>query len=357
MSTLLALFRRLVGLPPGASTVADDVDLLHMSIIGVTMIMSTLIFGVAAYFAIRWHRKREGELTERIVATRLREIVIIGGVTTTFVVWWIFGFRQYVAMADPPPGSQVVYVDAKQWMWKFVYADGRATNDTLTVPAGKPIKLVMTSRDVIHSFYVPAFRVKQDLLPGRYTTLWFEAKTPGTYPIWCAEYCGPSHSLMRGQVVVLSPEDYARWKETPEAPDPNADCGRGPGSCSGGRPESLAARGKEIATRRGCVACHTMDGQRHIGPTWRGLFGKERVLTDGRRVVADEAYLTRSMMEPNADVVAGYAQVMPTYQGTLTPAEAGAIVELIESLRDTSGQAPGVALPRLDVTAVDGGAP
>jgi len=239
-------------------------------------------------------------------------------------------------------------------MWKFSYPDGRDTNDVLTVPVGKPIKLAMTSRDVIHSFYVPAFRVKQDVLPGRYTTVWFQATTPGTYSIWCAEYCGVSHSLMRGEVVVLSQEDYAAWRRNGQGTSPVADCGNGPGTCAGG---DLVALGRQVAQRRACLACHSLDGQRHVGPTWSRLYGAERTLANGRRVIADEAYLTRSMMEPAADVVAGYTQVMPTYQGTLTAAEAGAILELIRSLRDGPAETAGVVLPRLDVTAVTDGGP
>jgi cytochrome c oxidase subunit 2 len=271
-----------------------------------------------------------------------------------FILWWVIGFRQYVHMAEAPADSEVVYVDAKQWMWKFTYPGGRSTNDVLTVPVGKPIKLVMTSRDVIHSFFVPPFRVKQDVVPGRYVTVWFEAKKPGTYPIWCAEYCGPSHSTMRGEVVVLSQEDYARWEQNAHDEAKSTDCGHGPGSCGEG---DLVAIGRAVAVRRACVACHTLDGQRHIGPTWAGLYGSERTLSDGRKVIADEAYLTRSMMEPNADLVAGYPQVMPTYQGTLTAAEAGALVELIRALKDHP-ISPAIALPALDVRphSTDGGA-
>jgi cytochrome c oxidase subunit 2 len=234
-------------------------------------------------------------------------------------------------MASPPANAPVIYVDAKQWMWKFAYADGRAENDTLTVPVDEPVKLVMTSRDVIHSFYVPAFRLKQDVIPGRSTTMWFKPTKTGTYPIWCAEYCGVSHSLMRGQIVVLSREDYAKWRA---GTDDNAD---------------WVARGREVATKRACVACHTFDGQRHVGPTWRGLYGSERALADGRRIMADDAYLTRSMNEPNADVVAGYSSAMPSYQGILSAAETGALVAFIQSLKDAPGSAPGVALPPVEV--------
>jgi len=349
----MKILRAILALPPGASTVSRDIDLLHFFVISVTMLMSTYVFATAAWFCIRWYRRSEGQLTERLAASGRAEAITIAAVLGMFILWWVIGYRQYARLTTPPQGADVVYVDAKQWMWKFSYpAGGGDANDVLTVPAGRPIKLVMTSRDVIHSFFVPAFRVKADVIPGRYVTTWFEAAVPGVYPIWCAEYCGVSHSLMRGEIVVLPPADYADWLRTRRTTATRADCGRGPGSCGGG---DLASFGREVAVRRDCVACHTLDGQRHIGPTWRGLFGSERVLVGGRRVIADEAYLTRSMMEPNADVVAGYTPVMPTYQGTLTAAEAGAIVELIRTLRDLP-PAPGIELPRLQVEpAADGG--
>jgi cytochrome c oxidase subunit 2 len=340
---MMELFRNLIFLPTGASSVADGVDALHAFVITATMLVSTYVFGAAAWFTIRYARKSERQLTRRLTATVRHEAFTITAVLGMFLLWWVLGFRQYVHMAEAPRDADVVYVEAKQWMWKFSYPDGRDTNDVLTVPVGRPIKLAMTSRDVIHSFYVPSFRIKQDVLPGRYTTVWFEATQTGTFPIWCAEYCGVSHSLMRGEVVVLSREDYAAWKRD------------GNGRASEG---DLVAIGRQVAMRRACVACHTLDGQRHVGPTWSGLYGSERTLTDGRKVIADEAYLTRSMMEPTREVVAGYAQVMPTYQGSLTAAEAGALVELIRSLRDgpVASAPAGVALPALDITtAADAG--
>ena len=199
----------------------------------------------------------------------------------------------------------------------------------LTVPVHTPIKLVMTSRDVIHSFYVPAFRMKHDVVPGHYYTAWFEAKTAGTFPIECAEYCGTSHSRMLGTVRVLEPDDYRRWLE--DHPRPTAEGSEGAGATAGG---DLAATGREVASRRACFNCHTLDGQPHIGPTWAGLFGSRVKLADGRTVVADEAYLTRSMMEPQEEVVDGFKPVMPSYRGLLQAPEVGALVEFMRSIRD-----------------------
>src|SRR6185312_4549375 len=182
------------------------------------------------------------------------------------------------------------------------------------------------SRDVIHSFYVPSFRIKQDVVPGHATTAWFEAVAPGSYDVLCTQYCGTRHSFMRAQVVALSPEDFARW----------LDAARGPLPLPGAKGEGqrLAERGRDVAARRGCLRCHSIDGTPFIGPTWAHAFGSHRALVGGGVALVDEAYLTESMMDPNAKIAAGFPAVMPSYQGLLDPEETSAILEFIRSLRD-----------------------
>ena len=332
------LVRRLLALPEQASTVAAGIDFLHYAVIGVTMAGSTAVFVVAIWFTVRYRRRPGDTLTPRVRAPVWLEFGVIAGLFGLFVLFWVIGFRQYVRLRTPPDDAAVVYVTAKRWMWKFGHPGGRNAIGTLVVPVGRPVKLVMTSRDVIHSFYVPAFRVKQDVLPGRYTSLWFEAKTPGTYPIYCAEYCGDGHSKMWGDVIALSPADYGAW-EAGAAPDAPA--------LASGPVASMADRGRVVAADRGCLSCHTLDGQPHVGPTWRGLWNATVPLADGSTVIADEAYLTRSMMEPAAQLVAGYGPRMPPYQGLLDPAEVGALLELIRSLRADAPPPAGVAVPPL----------
>jgi cytochrome c oxidase subunit 2 len=338
---MMHLIRLLLCLPEGASTFATRIDLLHFAVIATTMLGSFYIFLMAAWFAVRWYRgdRAPRASTPKVLASGKREATIIGGVLVLFVAFWVVGFTQYVDMASPPKDAMTIVVTGKQWMWKFTYPNGRDTNDVLTVPVHKPIRLLMTSRDVIHSFFVPQFRIKHDLIPGQYVTTWFEATKVGEYDIFCAEYCGVNHSRMLGRVVVLSASDYEAWLRKEDA---------APGG------DDLVQRGLSVATRRACVACHTLDGQTHVGPTWARLYGRVVTLEDGRRTTADDAYLTRSMMEPNADVVAGFKPVMPSYQGVLSPAEVGALVELIRSLKNAP-IAPSVALPRLDVTSLDAG--
>jgi cytochrome c oxidase subunit 2 len=312
------LLRMLLDLPPEGSTLAAQVDRFHFLIIGTTMVGSTVVGVVALWFALRYRRRSDEQLTPRVVAPVWLELVVIFSLLGMFLAFWVVGFGQYLRLQAPPDDALEVYVTAKQWMWKFAYPGGPSTISSLVVPVGRPVKLIMTSRDVIHSFYVPAFRQKKDVLPGRYTVTWFEARQPGRYEILCAEYCGTSHSQMSGEVLALDPPAYERWLEGLQAQSQTV---------------SMAERGRDAAMRHGCFSCHTLDGQKHIGPSWRGLFGREEELQDGRRVLADEAYLTRSMMDPAAEVVAGFAPVMPTYQGLLQPGEVGAIVELIRSVR------------------------
>lgn len=335
------LLRAALRLPPQASQAARDLDHLHFAVILTTLAGAAAVGALSAYYVVRYRRRGVAPATPDVETTWRVEGPLVAATLALFLSFWAVGYRQYLAANAPPEGAMDVYVTAKQWMWKFSRADGSRSAGDLVVPAGRPVRLVMTSRDVIHSFYVPALRLKQDVLPGRYVTAWFVADRPGEYEVLCAEYCGVDHSRMRARLVVLSPDDYASWLSR----EGHSDLGG----------EDLARRGREVAARRQCFACHTADGQPHVGPTWRGLFGSERTLSDGARVTADAAYLTRSMMEPQAQMVAGYQPLMPSYLGVLDAGEAAALVEYIRSLRD-HGEPSAVRLPPARVVA-DGGAP
>jgi cytochrome c oxidase subunit II len=320
------LLRHLLDLPPQASSMARAIDTLHFTVILTTFAGVALCALIAIVFLVKYRRRDGDGPTPRITAPRYLEATIVTTLLALFVGWWVVGFRQYRELETAPPDSMPVYVTAKQWMWKFAYPAGPTSTDVLTVPVGKPVKLIMSSRDVIHGFYVPAFRIKQDVVPGRATTVWFEAVTPGVYDILCTQYCGTRHSFMRGQVVALEQADFARWLDAAQLDHVGA---KGDG-------QGLAARGRDVAAEHGCLRCHSLDGGASIGPTWLGAFGSRRTLANGESVVIDEAYLTESMMDPNAKVAAGFASVMPTYQGALVPADVAAIVELIRSLRDVA---------------------
>jgi cytochrome c oxidase subunit 2 len=305
------LMRHLLDLPPQASSFARHIDYLHYVVIGSASVVCAATFFAILIFLVRY---REGAPRKRRHVPRWLEISAAGFTLTVFLVWWVIGFIQYRGMRTPPANALRVYVVAKQWMWEYVYPTGVTAEDELHVPVGQPVELLLTSRDVIHSFYVPAFRTKQDVVPGRIIDVWFTAVKPGRYPILCAEYCGAGHSRMRGVVVAMEPTQYAEWE-------------------AGHHSKDLAMTGEKLATDYGCFRCHTVDGTPHLGPSWKDLYGSTIPLSTGGSVVADDAYLTESMMDPEAKLHAGYPPLMPTFLGRLSGPEAAAIVEYIRTLR------------------------
>jgi len=362
--------RRLLFLPDQGATFSARVDHLHFLVILVTMFGATAVFATALWFTWRYRRRDELTLTPLVRAPVALELAVVVGLFGLFLFFWVLGYRQYVRLRVAPDDAMEVYVTAKKWMWKFAYPDGRRSLGVLVVPAGRPVKLIMTSRDVIHSFYVPAFRTKQDVLPGRYTTIWFETVAPGVYRTFCAEYCGTDHSRMWADVVALDAVQWEAWRAGADPSDLVAGMLHGDdrehgdrklvsvafapsGVVQDGEPVSMAQRGLEVAARKGCLSCHSVDGQPHIGPSFRGLYGRVEQLENGT-VRVDEAYLTKSMMEPMADVVRGYRPVMPTYLGQLQPAEVGALLELIRSLREPLPTPPGIGYPQLPTNPQDG---
>jgi cytochrome c oxidase subunit 2 len=320
------LVRRLLCLPERGSTFAAEIDHLHYSVIGATMLGAIGVALAALWFILRYGR--EGDVPARTRRVRARpavELGVVGALLALFLLWFQMGFDIYARMTVPPADATVVYVVAKQWMWQFESPGGPPGNAVLYVPERRPVKLLITSRDVVHSFFVPAFRLKQDAVPGRFTEAWFEAPRPGTFDIFCAEYCGTSHSTMRGQVVVLPAAEYERWL-----------AGRDPAA------GSLAEVGRRVAAERECLRCHTVDGTPHLGPTWKDLYGRVETMRDGARVLVDEAYITESMMDPLAKVVAGYEPTMPTYRGRIDAPETAAVIEYMKTLSTHASRRLGV---------------
>ncbi len=365
-----AVLHRLLALPVQASQAAPRLDDLQYVEFSFFWFLGIVTFVVTGWFCLRYRRSRRGE--DRVTTPEVRsplwlELGVSAFLLAFFFLFWVVGFRQYVDSTIAPEGALDVYVTAKQWVWKFTYADGQDSAGVLYVPKGRPVRLLLTSRDVIHSFFVPAFRVKQDAVPGRYTSTWFVATREGDYQLFCAELCGAGHSRMWGRVVVLPAERFDAWLEgrEPEAPGTTgepvvaralaADQPTPAGGWEtprGGQavpPGGLARRGLEAASLAGCMRCHTPDGTTHIGPTWLGLYGSRVKLTDGTTVVADEAYLTRSMMDPMAEIVAGFPPAMPTYQGRLDPPETAAILAYIKYLREPGPDLESV-IPREETT-------
>jgi len=300
--------------PEAASTIATRVDNLYGFLIGLTVFFSLLIAGLIVYYAVRYRRRSPSSIGATIHGGMLLEItwtVIPFMITMVIFVW---GASVYFAMARPPDETLNIYVVGKQWMWKFQHLDGQREINELHVPVGRDVKLIATSEDVIHDLFVPAFRVKADVVPGRYVSLWFRATKPGRYHLFCAEYCGTKHSGMIGEVVVMDPAEYQTW-------------------LSGGPTEgSLASAGQKLFADLACNTCHRPDAQGR-GPVLQGLFGKTVTLQSGEMVVVDEAYVRESILMPAAKITAGYQPVMPTFQGLVTEEQLLQLVEYVKSLQ------------------------
>jgi cytochrome c oxidase subunit II len=299
--------------PERASTIAGEVDALYFFLVGLSVVMAVLIATLVVTFAIKFHRRHADEVGAQVHGGLMLEIAwtVVPFLITMVIFFW--GAKVYFVMASPPPETLNIYVVGKQWMWKVQHTTGQREINQLHVPVGRPVKLIMTSEDVIHNFSIPAMRVKGDVIPGRFVQIWFEPTRPGTYQIFCAEYCGTQHSGMTGQVVVMEANAYQAW-------------------LSGGEGEgSLASTGEKLFADLACNTCHRPDS-RGRGPVLRNVFGHPVQLQDGSVVTADENYLRESILTPAAKVTAGYQPVMPAFQGLVSEEQLLALIEYIKSL-------------------------
>lgn len=307
-------------MPSGSSTIAGEVDALFYFLVYGSIFFFGIVTFLLVFFSVRY-RRRSGDadsVTDGKAHDTKLEILwsVIPTIFVVIVFFW--GFRVYMKMSIVPADAMEVKVTGQKWFWTFDYPDGQNTLNELVVPVDRPVKLLMSSRDVIHSFFVPNFRIKKDVLPNRYSIIWFEATDVGNYDLFCTEYCGDGHSDMIGKVRVVSDREYQEWLEA------SSVLGEGL------TPEEFGAR---LYTSKACVTCHRIDGKRLTGPPLNGLFGRTEVLSSGGEVVVDENYLRRSILEPQADIVAGYDPVMPTYQGLLKDRELDALIAYIKSLK------------------------
>jgi len=299
-------------LPVAASDMAARVDLLFYSMLALTGLTSLAIFVVMAVFAIRY---RAGSAADRSNPPPRKTWLELGWIFTPLAIFlgvFVWGAVVYAGFYAPGEAS-TVFVVGKQWMWKVEHANGRREIDELHLARGEPVRLVLSTEDAIHSFYVPAFRIKQDAVPGRYTSIRFTPTREGEYWLHCAEYCGTDHARMGGKVVVMAPAEFAAWLS------------------NGNENASLAAQGFELFRRKGCSGCH-VNSTVHA-PDLAGIYGRTIHLSDGRTVVADEAYLRDSILLPKRDVVAGYQPIMPSFQGQLDEAELSALVTYLKESR------------------------
>lgn len=304
-------------LPPQASSIAPDVDALLLAWTGACAVVAFGIFGLMIGFAVHFRRgvERDRAPGRGLHHPDLHHAIEWAWILTPlaiFIAMFVWAADLYAKLYEPPGDALRVSIVAKQWMWKAQHPTGRREIDTLHVPLGRPVELVMTSEDAIHSFFVPAFRIKHDVLPGRYTTLWFTATQEGTFHLFCAEYCGTDHARMGGSIVVMPPARFSAW-------------------LAEGDPVGMAARGAERFRQYGCSGCHDDRSTVHA-PSLRGLFGKPVALADGRSAIADETYLRDAIVLPGKDVVAGYEAIMPSYEGRLAEDEILDLIAYIHSL-------------------------
>ena len=309
--------------PEQASAAARQVDALYYFLIAVSAFFAVLIAVLLVTFALKYRRRSESERPAPIHGSLVLELtwtIIPFGLAMVMFFW---GAQLYVSLSRPPDDALQVFVVGKQWMWKLQHLEGRREINELHVPVGRSVKLTMTSEDVIHSFFVPAFRVKADVIPGRYTTLWFHPTKPGTYHLFCAEYCGTEHSGMIGRVVVMEPAEFQTW-------------------LSGGPVGSLATAGQKLFEQLGCITCHREDSGAR-GPHLVGLFGKPVPLKGGGTAIADESYLRESILNPQAKVVAGFEPIMPTFKGLVSEEGIMQLIAYIKSLEAPEAAGPPAA--------------
>ena len=307
--------------PPQASAHAEQIDLLIGSFGAMVWVLTLPVFILMTYFAIRYRRSNNvnrqhapsHNLWVEISWSAIPFLLIIG-----FYIW---ATALFIDIHRPPPNAQPIHVFAKQWMWKFQHPEGAREINELHVPVNTPVRLVMQSQDVIHSLYLPAFRIKQDLVPGRYTSMWFNATDVGVFPLRCAEFCGTDHSLMDGRLIVMPKDEYAAWLE--HAKD-------------NGTSETLAQTGARLFRSVGCSGCHGTASSVHAPPLG-GILGRPVGLSDGSTIIADEQYIQDSIMLPSKDVAAGYMPIMPTYGNVLSPDQVNALVAYLKSTTTSRG--------------------
>jgi len=319
---MLFAFATLPFMPEQASSVAEKVDNLYLFLVGLTLFISIGIALCEIVFAIKFRRRDKNEIPQPIEGSMKLELTwtIIPFIIAMVIFTW--GASVYFTLYRTPDQTMDIYVTGKQWMWRFQHPEGQREINELHVPVGRRVKLTMATEDVIHAFFVPEFRIKSDVPPGRYTTVWFEAVKPGTYHLFCAEYCGTNHSRMIGSVVVMDPTEYQAW-------------------LAGGNAEgTLADSGQKLFQQLACITCHKSDGTGR-GPVLDGIYGKPVTLDNGQSVTVDDTYIRESILDSNAKIVSGFQRpsIMPTFKGLVNEEQLLQLIAYIKSIGPQQGQA------------------
>lgn len=312
----LSLANASVFAPTDATKIAGEWDSLYKFLLVTSLIGCVLLLGGMVYFVTKYRRKTDHDKTPYISHNSMLEFLWSFIPLVLFLIMFAWGWSLYHDMRNAPADSKEIHVYAQQWLWQFEYKNGKTVNSKvdpyLVVPVGLPVKLIMTSKDVLHSFYVPSFRIKQDVIPGRYTMLWFQAEKLGEFHVFCTEYCGTDHSNMAFKIKVVPLEDYEAWLASADA--------------TAGNP------GAKLYADKGCIACHSLDGSPKVGPSFKGLFGRTSTFDDDTSLKVDENYIRESIVNPIAKTVKGFPKgVMPSFQGQLSEEDLAAVIEFIKS--------------------------
>jgi cytochrome c oxidase subunit II len=311
--------------PEQASNFAPHVDALMVFISAVCFFFAFSITVAIVFFFFRYHRTKGNQVGISIHGDMRLEAAWMGVPMILAMIMFGWGAVVYVDYRNTPKDTLDIYVIGKQWMWKAQQPNGQKEINELHVPVGRNVRLILASEDVIHDFYVPAFRVKMDVVPGHYNTMWFQPTKPGRYHFFCSQYCGTNHAVMGGWVTVMEPSEYAAWL-----------------SGSPGGPADPVALGEKLFAEKACNTCHLSDGKGRA-PSLNGVYGAKVLLADGSTVVADDAYIRESILLPNAKIVARYAPLMPTYQGQLTEEQIIALMDYVKSLKEMPVPSAGTA--------------
>lgn len=296
--------------PPAATQTAQRTDLLYFSLLALAGLVTVALVTLIIVFCVRYRRGSKADRSHAPTDnTRLEQVWTLTPFLG-FVVLFVWAAHDFVRLYQPPRDAMPIFIVARQWMWKAEHTNGRREINELHVPAGRPVRLLMASQDAIHSFFVPAFRIKQDVVPGRFTALWFKADQEGDYSLFCAEYCGTDHARMVGRIRVMAPEDYSRWLD------------------EGHVQTGVAQRGFALFRRHGCAGCHSANSTVHA-PDLTGLLGRRVHLQSGGSLIADETYIYDSIIEPDKHIVAGYDNIMPSFKGQLDEEDIMAIMEYL----------------------------
>jgi cytochrome c oxidase subunit 2 len=307
-------------MPRAASTTAGDIDWLYDAMVWLSVLCAVGIFAAMFYFCLKYRAKSRAA-NERVEKTPDHNTTL--EITWSFIplvitiALFVWGFKGFIDLRTPPKDAMELHVTGQKWKWLFDYPAG-FSHEELHVPVDTPVRVIISSVDVLHSLFIPAFRVKMDAVPGRYTDLWFQATETGEFTIECAEYCGTAHSDMLAKTVVHPPGGYEKWIEQQIINIEKEPC---------------STQGPKLYESQGCATCHSTDGTAKIGPTWKGVFGTSEKLADGSSATVDENYIRESILDPQAKVVAGYTPSMPTYKGKLRDRQITCLVEYIKSLK------------------------